>query len=173
MKIKTIFSTGLVLLSLIGLGACQTSKTKVSADEPVVNASEIAASTKSDTISFFSKNGVAILGTDPVAYFTQNQAIKGSSEFSYDWQGSTWYFSSAENKDLFAANPDKYAPQYGGYCAWAVSQGATAPSAPDAWKIVGGKLYLNLSKDIQKRWEGDIPGNIAKADANWPGVLKN
>jgi YHS domain-containing protein len=116
--------------------------------------------------------GTAIDGYDPVAYFKQGKPVEGDSEYSYDWMGATWYFASAENRDLFAADPEKYAPQYGGYCAWAVSQGYTASSDPEAWRIVDDKLYLNYSKSVQSRWAQDIPGNIEKADANWPKVLE-
>ena len=119
------------------------------------------------------ENGVAIKGADPVAYFTDSAAVIGSAEFSHEWQGAEWHFASAENRDLFAENPEQYAPQYLGYCAWAVSQGYTAPIDPEAWKIVDGKLYLNYDKRVQERWSKDIPGNIAKADTNWPGVLAN
>ncbi|MEM8641968.1 MAG: YHS domain-containing (seleno)protein [Cyanobacteria bacterium P01_G01_bin.54] len=115
--------------------------------------------------------GQAIRGTDPVAYFTAGAAITGRAEFSYTWGNATWQFASAENRDRFAADPEKYAPQYGGFCAWAVSRGYTASTDPEAWKIVEGKLYLNYDKGIQRRWEQDIPGNIARADRNWPGVL--
>ncbi len=132
-------------------------------------AAPIAASAK-DAIyqSFF---GTAIDGTDPVAYFTMGKPVKGSSDFAHEWNGAEFHFSSAENRDLFAANPKKYAPQYGGYCAWAVSQGYTASTDPEAWKIVDGKLYLNYSKSVQSTWEQDIPGNIVSGDANWPKVL--
>ena len=116
--------------------------------------------------------GVAIKGYDPVAYFTDSKPVKGSKDFRYDWQGATWQFASAEHRDLFTKEPEKYAPQYGGYCAWAVSQGNTAGIDPDAWKIVGGKLYLNYDTDIQTKWLQDIPGNIEKADKNWPEILK-
>lgn len=115
--------------------------------------------------------GNAIDGTDPVAYFTEGRPVEGSSSFTHDWNGATWRFVSAENRDLFAADPEKYAPQYGGYCAWAVSQGYTASTDPEAWKIVDGKLYLNYSKSVQATWEEDIPGNISAADSNWPKVL--
>jgi YHS domain-containing protein len=114
--------------------------------------------------------GVAIEGTDPVAYFEQGEPVPGSSAFEHEWLGATWRFASAEHRDRFAAEPEKYAPQYGGYCAWAVSQGYTAKIDPAAWKIVEGKLYLNYSKDVQTQWAGDVPGNIAKADANWPKI---
>jgi YHS domain-containing protein len=111
---------------------------------------------------------VAIEGTDPVAYFTEGKPIAGSSEFEHEWMGATWRFASAENRDLFAADPEKYAPQYGGYCAWAVSQGYTAKIDPEAWSIVDDRLYLNYSKDVRTQWSEDIPGNITKGDANWP-----
>jgi len=114
--------------------------------------------------------GVAIDGADAVAYFTQARALEGSSKFSHKWQGAKWRFASAANRDAFAANPEKYAPQFGGFCAWAVSQGYTAGIERDAWKIVDGKLYLNYSKDIQTQWAEDVPGNIKKADSHWPQV---
>jgi YHS domain-containing protein len=114
--------------------------------------------------------GVAIEGTDPVAYFDQGRPVEGSSDFEHEWMGATWRFVSAENRDRFAADPEKYAPQYGGYCAWAVSQGYTAKIDPEAWSIVDDKLYLNYSKDVQKQWSADVPGNIAKGDANWPTI---
>ena len=112
--------------------------------------------------------GTALKGYDAVAYFKAGRPVKGSDEFRHDWNGAKWYFASAENRDEFARNPEKYAPQYGGYCSWAVSRGYTANIDPEAWKIVGGKLYLNYNKDVQKMWEADVPGNIRKADENWP-----
>lgn len=120
---------------------------------------------------FTDRGGVAIRGTDPVAYFLEDKPVQGRAEFAYEWQGATWRFSTAEHRDLFAAAPEQYAPQYGGFCAWAVSQGYTAPIDPNAWKIVDGKLYLNFNRSVQRRWEQDIPGHIAQADTNWPGVL--
>jgi YHS domain-containing protein len=116
--------------------------------------------------------GTAIKGYDPVAYFKEGKPVKGNDEYRYDWMGAKWYFASAANRDEFAQSPEKYAPQYGGYCAWAVGHGYTANIDPNAWKIVEGKLYLNYSKDVQKMWEQDVPGWIQKADQNWP-KLKN
>jgi YHS domain-containing protein len=117
------------------------------------------------------RNG-AIRGHDPVAYFDRKGPVKGSKQFSYPWRGTTWYFASAENRDKFAAEPERYAPQYGGYCAYAVAQGYTADIDPSAWSIVDGKLYLNYSLRIRERWNKDIPGYISKADASWPAVLQ-
>ncbi|MEO1001166.1 MAG: YHS domain-containing (seleno)protein [Pseudomonadota bacterium] len=119
----------------------------------------------------YSSGGIAIDGSDPVAYFTEGAPMEGDAAITHDWQGVTWRFANETNRDAFAADPVAYAPQYGGYCAWAVAQGYTAPTAPDAWAVVDGKLYLNYSRRIQRRWERDIPGFIAAADANWPGVL--
>jgi YHS domain-containing protein len=116
--------------------------------------------------------GLAINGYDPVAYFEEGRPAKGSGDHELTWKGGTWRFSSREHLERFQGNPETYSPQYGGYCAWAVSQGKTAGIDPDRWKIVDGKLYLNYNKEIQQRWEADIPGFIRKADANWPGVLK-
>jgi hypothetical protein len=119
----------------------------------------------------YSNDGIAIDGTDPVAYFTMGRPVAGDVALTHDWNGATWRFASIANRDAFAEDPQAYAPQYGGYCAWAVSEGDTASSVPEAWKIVEGKLYLNYSARIQRRWERDIPGHIASADANWPDVL--
>ena len=114
-----------------------------------------------------SRGGVAIKGYDPVAYFEQGEPVEGSEEFQHEWQGATWRFSSVSNRDLFAADPDKYAPQYGGYCAYAVSQGSTADIDPEAWTIVDGKLYLNYNKQVRAIWTEDIPGHVEKADRHW------
>ena len=113
-------------------------------------------------------DGSALKGYDPVAYFTEDKPVKGIAEFLYEWIGAKWYFSSAANRDLFIAAPEKYAPQYGGYCAYAVSKGHTADINPNVWKIVNGKLYLNNGYLAGKLWQRDIPGNIDKADKNWP-----
>lgn len=116
--------------------------------------------------------GVAIKGYDPVAYFTAAKPMKGDAAFATEWNGATWRFANAANRDAFKTAPEKFAPQYGGYCAWAVSQGYTAGIDPEAWKIVNGRLYLNYSADVQKKWSADGPGHIAKADGNWPKILK-
>lgn len=116
--------------------------------------------------------GVAVGGHDPVAYFQAGRPVEGSAKFAATHAGATWHFSSAANRDAFAAAPDKYAPAFGGYCAWAVSRGYTAKGDPRHWKIVGGRLYLNYSAGIQKKWAADIPGNIARGNANWPTVLE-
>lgn len=120
--------------------------------------------------AFYNSDGVAIEGTDPVAYFTEGRPVEGNEEITYDYSGVTWRFASAANRDAFAAEPERYVPQYGGYCAWAVSQGYTASTVREAWYIEDGKLYLNYSKGVQSRWQEDIPGHISKADANWPGL---
>lgn len=117
----------------------------------------------------FSK--VAVSGYDPVAYFTAGKPVEGSKDFTASWMGAEYHFASAANRDRFKADPARYAPQYGGYCAWAVSQGYTAPGDPKVWKIVDGRLYLNYDASVGRTWSADIPGNIAKANANWPKVL--
>jgi YHS domain-containing protein len=119
---------------------------------------------------WFAENGVAIRGTDPVAYFREGRPVAGRAEFTHVWQGATWRFATAANRDTFAADPARYAPAYGGLCAWAVAEGYTAPIDPAAWRIVEGRLYLNYSRSIQHRWERDIAGNIRRADANWPRI---
>lgn len=113
----------------------------------------------------------AIQGYDPVAYFTQSTAVKGQPAFSHQWNGTTWHFATAANRDAFAAAPEKYAPQYGGYCAYAVSQGYTAKIDPEAWSVVDGRLYLNYSMKVRTRWEQDKAGYIKSGDVNWPKLL--
>jgi YHS domain-containing protein len=113
------------------------------------------------------RNGLAIDGYDPVAYFTQGKPVQGVTEFEYSWNGTKYRFVSAANRDRFARDPEAFAPQYGGFCAYAVSRGYTADIDPAAWAVVDGKLYLNYSVRVQRTWEGDVPGNIKKADANW------
>ncbi len=108
-----------------------------------------------------------ISGYDPVAYFTDGKPVKGSGYHVAEYQGVTYAFASEEHQEMFEAKPGKYVPAYGGYCAYGVAVGKKFVIDPEAWKIVKGKLYLNLDKDIQKKWNKDIPGYIKKADANW------
>jgi len=117
------------------------------------------------------RKNVAVEGYDVVAYFTDARPVKGDAAFSFTYEGAVWWFADQAHLDLFSADPARYAPQYGGYCAWAVSKNSLAEIDPEAWRIVDGKLYLNYSSGIQKKWEKDIPGNIAKADGHWPAVL--
>ncbi|MGJ8622463.1 MAG: YHS domain-containing (seleno)protein [Yoonia sp.] len=123
------------------------------------------------TPPIYAEGGIAVDGSDVVAYFDGNGPVMGDPAFAADYMGATWHFASAANRDAFAADPAAYAPQYGGYCAYAVSQGYTASTAPEAWSIVDNKLYLNYSTGVRRRWERDIAGHIAAADANWPLVL--
>lgn len=116
--------------------------------------------------------GLAIHGYDPVAYFTDGKAVAGDAALTAAHDGATYRFASAAHRDAFIADPGRYLPQYGGYCAWAVSQGYTAAGNPQNWRIVDGRLYLNYNTEIQHRWETDIPGNISSANTNWPGVLR-
>jgi YHS domain-containing protein len=110
---------------------------------------------------------VAIKGYDTVAYFTAGKALKGNESFTFQWHDMTWYFLTKENRDLFATSPEKYAPQYDGYCAWAMTEARKALTDPEVWTIVNGKLYLNCSRTAYEKWSRDIPGNIKKADTNW------
>ena len=117
-------------------------------------------------------NGLALQGYDPVAYFSENAAVKGGASVTAEYNGSKYQFKNAENRDLFLANPSKYAPQYGGYCAYAASKGALAKGDPEAWTIYEGKLYLNFSKSVRSIWQQDIPGHIEKANTNFPKLLE-
>lgn len=114
------------------------------------------------------ENGVALKGYDPVAYFTDARPTRGDASISATHEGATYHFASAANRDAFRADPARYAPQYGGYCAWAVAQGYKAPIIPEAWAVVDGRLYLNASRGVQRRWQRDVPGFIATANQVWP-----
>jgi YHS domain-containing protein len=113
----------------------------------------------------------AVKGADVVAYFGQRRAVYGKARFAHKWRGTTWLFASAANLAKFKANPAKYAPQYGGYCAYAVSQGYTAKIEPEAWSIVNGKLYLNYSLGVRALWALSKRRHIRQANGNWPAVL--
>jgi hypothetical protein len=129
------------------------------------------AAAKEGPVSLSAMNGLAISGYDAVAYFDEGRPVKGDKAYEYRWMGAVWRFANAERRDKFAARPERYAPQFGGYCAWAVGHGYTAPADPMAWRIVDGKLYLNYNTDVQKRWEAQMQALIAKGDENWPKVL--
>lgn len=115
--------------------------------------------------------GVAIGGYDPVAYFTDARPVMGSAQFEHRWNGAIWRFASAEARDRFAADPEAFAPRFGGYCAWAVSQNYIAPGDPRVWRIVDGRLYLNFNARAKELWEADLGGAIARGNANWSTVL--
>ncbi len=115
---------------------------------------------------------VAAKGYDVVGYFTNNAAIPGKPRHVVRWHGALWHFASAENKARFEANPEAYAPQYGGYCAWGVAaKNDLFEVDPKAWKIVDGKLYLNFNKEVQDTWLTDVPGFVEAADENWPNLV--
>jgi len=116
------------------------------------------------------KNGLGLEGHDPVAYFTRGAPAKGDPQFTATRKGVTYHFTSVANKALFESDPERYAPQFGGFCAWAVSQGYTASIDPEAFQIVDGRLLLQYSLGIRTKFSKDTAGNLAKADANWPKI---
>jgi len=118
-------------------------------------------------------DGLALRGYDAVAYFREGAAVEGRAEFAHEWGGASWRFKSAENRDAFARAPETFAPQYGGYCSYAVAHGYTADADPLAWRIVNGKLYLNYNEDVRRLWEQDIHGFIRQSEQNWPQFLKH
>jgi len=130
------------------------------------NQAALAGSYQLDT----DDNGLALKGHDPVAYFEQGVPTPGTADYSASHGGATYQFASAANRDLFVADPDKYAPAYGGYCAFGTTMKMKIPGDPQAWKIVDGQLYINSSPQVQTRWSEDIPGNIHKADTVWPQI---
>lgn len=128
---------------------------------------------------FVDATGFAASGYDVVAYFSlpqaevgqsQPAAVPGRADLTAEWNGAKFAFSTPENRDAFLADPAKYAPQFDGHCAYGVAQGGKVPGNPNLWRIVDGKLYLNITKNVVGFWEEDIPGNITKADGNWGGI---
>lgn len=138
---------------------------RAQSEDPTVN-----GTVQADAI--FQDQGLAIRGYDPVAYFVQGKPVKGNKSFEYRYEGAIWLFADAKNREAFQKDPHKYAPQYGGYCAYGMSRGYAVSIDPQAWTIVDGKLYLNYSLDVQKKWNMDISGFIAKANDNWPKIPK-
>jgi hypothetical protein len=117
------------------------------------------------------EGGIAIDGSDPVGYFTTNGPVSGDAAFTVNHKGAEWRFSDQGSADAFAATPSAYEPAFGGYCAFAASRGYLAPTTPEAWTIYQDKLYLNANLRARELWLEDVPGNIAKGEANWPGIL--
>jgi hypothetical protein len=148
----------LALLASMIVAACAATPGKVSQTRPV------------EELNL--RQGVALKGYDPVAYYADGAPAAGDPAITYQWQGATWQFSTAEHREAFKADPARYAPQFGGYCAFAVSRGTTADADPDQWAIVDGKLYVNNNAFAKKLWDQDRPGNIVAGDANWPLIPK-
>lgn len=144
----------LVLFIVLGLGLGVRKVFAAGSHEGVIN----------------TKEGVAIHGYDPVAYFTQGRPVQGSPEYSYAWAEAEWHFANQAHRDLFAEDPERYAPQYGGYCAWAVSNRSLADIDPNAWHIEDGRLFLNYNNRLNRRFVSDLPARIQQADENWPTI---
>jgi YHS domain-containing protein len=176
MKTKPVMLIAIACLTAsleIGCTNQQKSDSGTSQSAPQSSSTSTDKASSGANLIYKDDRGIAINGTDLVAYFQEQRPVPGKPEFSHTWMNATWHFANAANRDLFAANPERYAPQYGGYCAYAVASGYVAPSVPEAWSIVDGKLYLNFSTGVRNRWERDTPGNIAKANQNWPAAASN
>lgn len=134
-------------------------------------ASSLLAQTK--TLLNVEKNGLALQGYDPVAYFSSNKPLKGKPEFKSSYRGGTYYFASEENKSRFEKEPEKFQPAFGGFCAYGVSHKKLVQIDPEAFQIVDGRLLLQYSKAIRNDFNKDTQGNLAKADTNWPGLVES
>lgn len=132
----------------------------------IATAAIIGCSDKKSTV-YTTDNG-AIDGYDPVAFFTDSAAVKGEKSLSTEWNGATWCFSTAEHLETFKASPEKYAPQYGGYCAYGTADGHLSPTEAETWTVRDGKLYFNYNMKVKELWSQDIPSYLEKADKNWP-----
>lgn len=126
----------------------------------------VSAQTKS--LLNLDKSGLALQGFDPVAFFTDHKPVKGKPELGYRYEGALYYFATKEHRDVFKADPAKYAPAFGGYCAYGVSRNRLVEIDVEAFQIVEGRLLLQYSKGVRNDFNQDVPGNLAKADANWP-----
>jgi YHS domain-containing protein len=124
------------------------------------------------TLLNLDRQGIAIQGYDPVAFFTQNRPVKGRPEFESKYNGARYLFASADDKSTFDANPAKYEPQFGGFCAYAASQNHTAPVKIEAFQIVNGRLLMQYDLGVRKEFNKDTQGNLQKADKNWPGLVQ-
>lgn len=131
----------------------------------------LVSAAQADTSVFYAQQGAALRGYDTVAYFTDGAPVQGKPNIAVMWKGVVWHFASEENREAFEANPRAFAPQFGGFCAYAVAQGYTIGTDPLEWDIVDGKLYLTHSRQITRIWEKDVPGYIRQAEQNWPQVL--
>ena len=127
----------------------------------------LGACTSIKTAPVYVQNDRALEGYDPVAYFVVGKALMGKEKTTYQYNGTTWFFNSEENKALFVRSPEKYSPQYGGYCAYAMSHGFTVSSDPQAFSVINDKLYLNYSKSVRAKWLKDSSGHIVSADKQW------
>jgi YHS domain-containing protein len=136
----------------------------------LVLATLIAPSARASDVN--QTDGLALRGFDPVAYFTQNEAVKGEPRWTVTYRGVTYEFASKEDQAAFQANPEKYVPQYGGFCAFATSKGVKADADPHEFAISKGKLYVNNNEQAEKLFQEDVAGTIEKADHNWPDVVK-
>jgi YHS domain-containing protein len=130
----------------------------------------VTAFSEAQKSEVFISNGVAVHGYDVVSYFSDGKPVKGNNEFFYQWNNATWYFASKQHLDVFKADPLKYAPQFGGYCAYGVSENHKAPTQTDAWTIVNGKLYLNYDTGVRALWKKDTDKRIDAANKNWPAI---
>lgn len=131
-----------------------------------------AGCARAQQATVFTVNGNAVRGYDPVAFFRESKAVKGSDSLQFKWNSATWLFASRADMDAFKANPEKYAPQYGGYCAYGTAMGHKAPTETDTWTIVNGKLYFNYNSKVKEQWMKNRDTLIMKADQEWP-QLKN
>ena len=125
---------------------------------------------KAQKAEIFAPGGKAIKGYDPVAFFKESKPVKGADSLNYTWKEATWLFSNRQNLEAFKADPDKYAPQYGGYCAYGLSQGHKAPTQTDTWTVVNDKLYFNYNSKVKELWTKDQPALIKTADEKWPEI---
>ena len=126
--------------------------------------------TKENRSEIFQTDGQAIRGFDAVAFHTDGKPVKGNEAYTYRWKDATWLFSSQSHLDRFKAKPERYAPQYGGYCAYGTAEGHKASTETDTWTLKDGKLYFNYNKEVQQLWKKDQNGYIEKADKHWPQI---
>ncbi len=169
MKIRTIFFSSFILILFLSVMSFAQDNNTMKNDKTMHSEKMMKNDNmmQSNMMVSTDKMGVAIDGYDPVAYFTDGKAEMGNKMYSYKWMDAEWYFNNLENMKMFQENPEKYAPAYGGYCAYAVGKGKLVSCDPDAWTIHDGKLYLNHNKDVKKLFKNDLESDIKAADMEW------
>ena len=148
-----------------------TTRRALLAQAAVWSALALARPARAAEPEIYARMGIALGGTDPVGYFTDGGPVGGSAAEALMWRGAVWHFASEGHRIAFEMNPTAYCPRFGGYCAWSMAQGKLTPTVPEAWTIHEGRLYLTSSLAVRHRWQRDVPGNVARAESNWPGVL--
>ncbi|MEM9220753.1 MAG: YHS domain-containing (seleno)protein [Cyanobacteria bacterium P01_F01_bin.150] len=156
----------------IGINSCRTPAELSEASNPQEPSSQREAVQSEENLVHLNldEEGIALRGYDPVAYFTEGEPVKGQKNYSFVWNDATWYFATAENRDLFSQEPEKYEPANGGYCTFGIVLRKKFDGDPQVWSVIKSRLYVFLNEDVQQKFLQDSTGNLQKVSANWPTI---